>query len=602
MRVVRGNLRGFLATGVVLLLLVGIVLIRWPGSQDGASWPALRYVEVAESSGLIWRHFAGTTARKLLPETMGSGVVVLDYDNDGKPDILLINSRAWPGEPAPVSPPRSALFRNMGAGRFAEATQEVGLDLPLFGMGGTAGDFDNDGWPDLFLTGVGGNRLLRNEQGQRFRDVTARAGVGGPGGWPEGYRGDFFAWRRPLNWSTSSTWLDYDGDGWLDLFVCNYITWSPGLDVEQGFRLASGERAYGPPRAFGGTHCFLYRNRGDGSFEDVSRAAGIEVQEHGAPLGKSLGVITCDVDEDGWPDLMVANDTVRNFFFHNVPDEKGGRRFQEIGEATGIAFADRRARGAMGIDWGPGCVDGRHALLIGNFADEPNTFMVQQRPRDLQLVDLASSEGIAGPSRPYLKFGVVFFDADLDGRLDFLTCNGHLEPDISRAHPEEAYAQAPQLFLNTGDGRPRFVLPGKALGKDLVEPMVGRGCAVVDLEGDGHLDLVVTANGGPVRLLQARNTTGNHWVRLRLEGDGRRSNRSAIGARVVLTAGGHTQQREVAAARGYLSQSELTITLGLGKVDTIDRVEIFWPGSRSGPPTVLKHLKVDQEHHIVQGK
>jgi hypothetical protein len=241
--------------------------------------------------------------------------------------------------------------------------------------------------------------------------------------------------------------------------------------------------------------------------------------------------------------------------------------------------------------------------LIGNFADEPNTFLVQQRPRELQLIDLAASEGVAGPSRALLKFGLFFFDFDLDGRLDFLTCNGHLEPDIARGFPDESYEQPVQLFRNRGREKPRFALvEASVAGEDLFRPLVGRGCAFLDIDGDGALDVVLTSNGGPARLLRNDNRTGNHWLRLRLEGDGKRSNKSAVGARIVLQAGGREQRREVCTARGYLSQSELVQTFGLGDATRVDRVTIYWPGAKAGPPTVLTNLEVDVERQVVQGK
>jgi hypothetical protein len=576
--------------------------------SDEPDWPRVRFIDVTERSGIRFVHHSGATSRKLLPETMGSGVAVIDFDGDGKPDLLFVNSCPWPGQ-SKGETPTLALYRNLGDGRFEDVTKQAGLDVSLFGMGVTIGDYDNDGWSDVFVTTVGGNRLFRNEAapagsgvaGRRFRDVTALARVGGPGGWPRAGMADFFRWKEPLCWSTSAAFLDYDGDGLLDLFVCNYVTWSPARDAEQGFRLATGERAYGPPRAFGGTQCFLYRNRGDGRFEDVSRL--VEVSNRGEAVGKSLGVVVCDIDGDGWPDIVVANDTERNFFFHNVPDSGGKRKFQEMGEWAGIAYADRSARGAMGVDWGPGYRQGQNSLLFGNFADEPDTFLVQQHVGDLRLIDLAPSEGIAGPSRPLLKFGLFFFDFDLDGRLDFLTCNGHLEPDIARAMPEQSYAQPAQLFWHRATARPRFALiPGLAAGNDLFAPVVGRGCAYLDIDGDGSLDVVLTANGGPARLLHNDNRTGHHWIRLKLEGDGKRSNRSAIGARVVLEADGREQRREVASARGYLSQSETVLTFGLGTVNKVDRVTISWPGKDAGAPTVLTELEVDREHQIVQGK
>ena len=591
---------GVLAGG----LAVGIVLLNRPGPTREEDGPPVRFVDVTKASGIRFVHHSGATAKKLLPETMGSGVAVIDYDNDGKPDLLFVNSRPWPGQEGKEPAPTLALYRNLGEGKFADVTKEAGLAISMFGMGVAVGDFDNDGWPDVFITGVGGNRLLRNEPGDKgrvFRDVTARAGVGGPGGWPA-TSPDFFTFEKPLTWSTSAAWLDYDGDGLLDLFVCNYLTWSPRGDSRQDFRLSSGDRAYNPPRAFAGTQCFLYRNVGDGRFVDVSRQAGIEVMNQGEPVAKSLGVSVCDVDEDGWPDIVVANDTVRNFFFHNTADKDGRRVFREIGEMAGVAYVDRSARGAMGIDWGPGATRGRNALLISNFADEPNTFLVQQRPGDVQLTDLAPSEGISGLSRPALKFGLFFFDFDNDGRLDFLTCNGHLEPDIARSQPAQSYAQAVQLFWNRGQRSPRFgLVTAKTAGPDLFAPLVGRGCAYLDVDGDGALDVVLTANGGPARLLRCENRTGNHWLRLRLEGDGKRSNRSAIGARVVLLADGREQRREVSGACGYLSQSELTLTFGLGKATRVDKITIHWPGRDPGPPTVLEGVAADREIVVIQG-
>jgi hypothetical protein len=601
---------------VIVLLAAGVLALglrQKPAPAETSRAPALRFLEITEQSGVKFVHFNGATGRKFLPETMGSGVAIIDFDDDGLPDLLFVNSCPWPGQAVPSPRPTLALYRNLGGGQFEDVTVAAGLDVTMYGMGVTVGDFDNDGFPDVFITGVGGNRLFQNVKatdgkganGRRFVDVTASAGVGGPGGWP-GRDGNFSERKAPLCWSTSASFLDYDGDGRLDLFVCNYVVWSPADDHKRPFQLRTGERAYGPPRAFAGTQCFLYRNLGGGKFEDVSKQAGIQVwarpgEKEG--VGKSLGVIVCDVDEDGWPDVVVANDTVRNFFFHNVPGSAGGRRFEEGGEWSGIAYADRHARGAMGIDWGPGYRAGRSALVIGNFADEPNTLLVADRPQELRFVDYAWPEGIAGPSKPLLKFGLFFFDYDLDGRLDLLTCNGHLEPDIARALPNQTYEQPVQLFWNTGESPRGFeVVTERSAGADLFRPLVGRGCAYADLDGDGHLDVVLTANGGRARVLRNEGGTGHHWVRLKLVGDGVRSNRSAIGARVVLEAGGTVQKREVAAGRGYLSQSELVLTFGLGASDRIDKVTIHWPGRNAGPPQVLTGLAIDREHRIEQGK
>jgi hypothetical protein len=570
--------------------------------------PNAHFSDITKRAGIDFVHTNGLTEQKLLPETMGGGVAFLDFNQDGKPDLLFINSCYWPGQGKGRPAPTLRLYRNDSTGgeiKFTDVTREYGLDVTMYGMGVTVGDYDNDGWPDVFVTGVGGNRLFRNVGGKRFEDVTAKAGVGGPGGWPTG-TSDFLKWNKPINWSTSAAWLDYDGDGKLDLFVCNYVTWSPDYDLKLESSLKGlGDRAFGPPVAFPGSQCFLYRNKGDGTFEDVSAKAGIQVLEpegtgesaRPVAVGKSLGVIVCDVDDDGWPDIIVANDTKRNFFFHN----KGDGSFQEMGLPCGVGLAEGRARGAMGADYGE-YAPGKRAVLIGNFADEPNTFLRLDNVKRLLFSDAALAEGLAGPSRPLLKFGVFFFDYDLDGRLDALTCNGHLEPEIAKVQPGQHYAQPPQLFWNTGQKRQRFEpVTTTAAGSDLLKPLVGRGSAYADIDGDGSLDVVLVENGGPARLLRNEGGTGHHWVRLALEGDGVRSNKSAIGARVTLEAGGMVQQREVAGARGYLSQSELTVTFGLGDVTTVDKVTIRWPG-KTGGETVLTDVPVDRVTAVMQGK
>jgi hypothetical protein len=586
-----------------------------PSGEQAIAVPAVRFSDVTAKAGIDFVHTNGSSGKKLLPETMGGGVAFLDFNRDGKPDLLFINSCYWPGHEGKGPAPTPRLYRNDSQGgviRFTDVTKEYGLDVTMYGMGVTVGDYDNDGWPDVFVTGVGGNRLFRNVGGKRFEDVTAKAGVGGPGGWPAAAN-DFLKWNKPINWSTSAAWLDYDGDGRLDLFVCNYVTWSPDYDLKLEATLAgTAEPAYAPPYAFPGTQCFLYRNKGDGTFEDVSARAGIPVLEaEGAgaaarrvAVGKSLGVIACDVDEDGWPDIIVANDTRRNFFFHN----KGDGTFEEVGQACGVGLAaNGRARGAMGIDEGE-YAPGRRGVLIGNFADEPDSLLAldsRARPggKNLPLFsDVAVAEGLAVPSQPLLKFGAFFFDYDLDGRLDVLTCNGHLEPGIARVRAGQSYLQPPQLFWNTGREPRRFELVTEgAAGGDPLRPMAGRACAYADIDGDGTPDVVLVANGGPARLLRNEGGTGNHWVRLTLEGDGVRSNRSAIGARVTLEAGGMVQHREVASARGYLSQSELTLTFGLGPATAADRVTVRWPG-KGGGETVVTDLKADRVHEIRQGE
>lgn len=554
--------------------------------------PAVAFTDITAKAGLNFQHVNGATGKKLLPETLGAGCAFLDVDNDGHQDLLFVNSCHWPGFGDQTKPqPTLALYRNKGDGTYEDVTAAMGLNVTLYGMGVTAGDYDNDGWIDVFLTAVGGNRLFRNVEGKKFLDVTGQAGeLAKTASWPKAQGPAFLEVQEAISFPSSAAFLDYDNDGRLDLFVCNYVTWSPHGDLHQEFTLTGLGRAYGPPRFFEGTQCTLYRNEG-GKFRDVSRQAGIHVfGELGKPVAKALGVIVCDADEDGWPDIVVANDTVRNFFFHN---QRNGT-FKEKGQETGVAYAEGTARGAMGIDWGEYRA-GQCALLIGNFANEPDTFLRLDDPKRLLFSDVALMEGIAGPSRLPLVFGVFFFDYDLDGRLDFLTCNGHLEPEINRVQSSQTYPQPVQLFWNTGE-RPAFDLVGAdKAGADLFKPQVGRGCAFADIDGDGDLDVALTANGGAARLLRNEGS-GHNWIRFALTGDGKRCNQSAIGARVVLTAGGKVQKRAVCSARGYLSQSELPLTFGLGAAKSVSRVEIYWPGVPE--PQVLTDLEVNRVHRI----
>jgi hypothetical protein len=540
--------------------------------------PIVPLTDVTAESGIAFTHTSGAYGEKLLPETMGGGVATLDYDNDGDADLLLVNSTIWPWKrEANGAEPTLALYANDGKGKFSDVTKDAGLAISLYGMGVAVGDYDGDGWSDVFLTAVGPNRLLRNDQG-KFVDVTAAAGVAG----------------ADDAWSTGCTWWDYNRDGRLDLFVCNYVKWSRELDVSQGFTLTGNERAYGPPLSFEGTLCYLYRNDGEGKFSDVSEAAGIQVYnsqrpEQKIPAGKSLSVVPFDLDGDGWQDLIVANDTVQNFVFHNRKDGT----FEEIGSQAGIAFgSDGAARGAMGIDIARPRNSPAVAIVIGNFANEPTSFFVSQGyPGQLLFADESISNGLGPQTRLELKFGVFFFDYDLDGRLDVLAANGHLEEEINKVVPSQHYKQPPQLFWNAGrEEATEFVkVPKDKIGEQFSQPIVGRGAAYADFDSDGDLDVVITQVGGPARLLRNDQELGHHWLRVKLKGRG--GNPEAQGAVVRLHAGGVVQERVVSPTHGYLSQSELTATFGLGKSTQTEKLEIFWP---DGAKQEIAAPKADQ--------
>jgi len=576
---------------VALVLVIGLVflILRRPEKsapevaietaapvevEQEVAAPTVSFTDISSQAGVDFEHFNGAKGDKLLPETMGSGAAFFDYDGDLDPDLLLVNSTSWPDSEAARPTPLPALYRNRGDGTFDEITAEMGLDKPLYGTGVAVGDYDADGRVDIFLAAVGENRLYHNE-GQRFRDVTSESGVGGDG----------------ETWSTSAGFFDYDNDGDLDLFVCNYVKWSREIDFEVDYRLTGVGRAYGPPTNYEGTFSYLYRNNGDGTFDDVSAETGIQISNEatGVPVGKALGLLPIDADGDGWMDLFVANDTVQNFFFHNL-----GGTFEEMGAYWGLAYGRQgEATGAMGVDAGYYRNDSELGFAIGNFANEMTSLYISQGDPSL-YADEAIGEGVGAPSRLMLSFGLLFLDYDLDGRLDILQTNGHLESEINSVDPSQTYDQPSQLFWNAGpDHRQGFIpVPPETTG-DLATPLVGRGSATADIDGDGDLDLVVTQTGRRALFLRNDQARGHHWLRLRLRGAG--ANVDALGARVELVAGGQTQRRQVMPTRSYQSQSELTLTFGLGSLGTIESVTIVWP---DGATQELDPLAVDQMHVI----
>lgn len=550
-----------------------------PVEVQKQSLPTVKFVDVTKDSGVRFVHFNGANGEKLLPETMGSGVAFLDYDGDGDQDLFFVNSAYWPGhelKPAPTQ----ALYRNDGKGRFEDVTAAAGLAQTMYGLGVAVGDYDNDGDADLYVTAIGGGRLYQNDGKGHFADVTQKAHAKGPNGW-----------------LTGAAFLDYDNDGDLDLFIGNYITWTREIDKSQGFQLTGIGRAYGPPTSFNGSFCCLLRNDG-GEFTDQSEAAGIQVRttDLKVPLGKSLGIAPFDVDGDGLIDIAVANDTVQNFLFHNL----GGGKFEEIAMVSGVAYdKSGSARGGMGVDWACFMNDDRLGLAVGNFANEMTALYVCDQPSSLVFSDLANLYGLGAPTQPPLKFGLFFFDYDLDGRLDLLSANGHLEPEISKVQASEHYEQPVQLFWNTGKaGRTLFTqVTADSAGPDLFQPVVGRGCAYADIDGDGDLDVVVTVNNGPARLFRNDGGNKNHWLRLELKGNGKSSNRDALGAKVELKAGGMTCRRQLVLSKSYLSSVEHPLTFGLGDLQQADEVAITWP---SGKTQTLKNLKADRVHRVEQ--
>jgi len=503
------------------------------------------FTDVTKAAGIGFVHNSGAFGKKYLPETMGSGLAFLDFDGDGRQDLFFVNSADWPEKHRRTA--TQALYRNRGDGTFEDVTRKAGLAVEMYGIGVATADYDNDGDTDLFINALGPDRLFRNRGDGTFEDVTRKAGVSDPA------------------FGSSAAWIDYDRDGWLDLFVCNYVQWSPKEDI---FCTLDGvSKSYCTPESYRGATNRLYRNRGDGTFEDVTRRAGVF-----DPTGKSLGVVAFDYDGDGLPDLAVANDTQPNFLYHN----KGDGTFAEVGRTAGIAFSEEgKARGAMGIDAADYDASGRESLVIGNFSNEMLA-LYHNEGKGL-FIDDAAMSGIGQPSLLTLAFGCFFFDFDLDGLLDIFVANGHVENDINRVQPSVTHAEPPHLFRGVGGGR--FEQADGRAGPDFTRPIVGRGAAYADYDGDGDLDIAVSTNNGPALLLRNDGGNAGPWLRLRLVG--RKSSRDALGAVVRLRAGGIGGQRTLRSGASYASQNEMVLTFGLGAARDGNApaadVQVTWP-------------------------
>jgi hypothetical protein len=536
-----------------------------PLPADRPSGP-IRFVDVTQAAGIHFRHNSGAYGKKYLPETMGSGVCVIDYDGDGWQDILFVNSMDWPEHKTSVSTP--ALYHNNHDGTFTDVTRTSGLAREMYGLGCAVGDFDNDGRDDIYITALGGNYLFRSLGAGRFVDVTTKAHVKDPG------------------FSTGAVWFDYDNDGKLDLFVSHYVDWSEVTD--QFCTLDGKNKSYCTPELYKGQSATLFHNLGHGVFEDVTKKAGLY-----DPSSKSLGVALIDYDDDGWLDLFVANDTQPNKLYRNNHDGT----FTESAFASGVAFSDAgKARAGMGADAADYDLSGHYGLVIGNFTNE--SLSLYGNDGSGLFTDKSIASGIEGPSAKSLTFSAFFFDYDLDGLPDIFAANGHVADDVSVTQPSLKYAEPPLLFRNRGAGR--FEDVSNKVGAALRQPVVGRGAAYLDFDNDGDLDLLITTSNGPARLL--RNDNGNQNDMLRLKLVGVRSNRDGIGAKVtVRTPSGMRLSGMVKSGSSYLSQSELPLTFGLGKPaeGKVVTVEVTWPGGRRES---ISGVKPNQSITLQEGK
>jgi enediyne biosynthesis protein E4 len=526
----------------------------------------IEFVDITSQAGIHFKHNAGNFGKKYLPETMGSGVCFIDYDNDGWPDIFFVNSMDWPEHKTSKSYP--ALYHNNHDGTFTDVTKQAGLAVETYGMGCAVGDYDNDGFDDLYLTTLGSNHLYHNLGNGKFADVTAKAGLASPG------------------FSASAVWFDYDNDGKLDLFVTHYIEWS--VEKDQYCTLDNKNKSYCTPQTYKGESSRLYHNKGNGVFEDVTKKAGLL-----DPTGKALGVALLDYDNDGWLDLLVTNDTEANKLYRNNRDGT----FTDVGINAGVGFSESgRVRAGMGTDATDLDQPGLPSLVIGNFTNE-STALYRSDGTGL-FTDESNRSGIAQMTSQSLTFACFFMDYDLDGKLDIFAANGHVSDDIAVVQPTLRYAQPAGAYHNLGDRK--FEDVSAKLGRALQKPVVARGMAYADIDNDGDLDLVITANNGPARLL--RNENGNQNDVLRVKLIGTKSNRDAIGARITLTAAnGLSETRMVKSGSSYLSQSELTVTFGLGKPGSAKglRLDIVWP---SGRKESLSAIKSNQLLTIQEGK
>jgi len=547
----------------VLLVLAAVPLAA---PVDSAAQQAFR--DVTTQAGIHFTHNNGAFGKKWLPETMGPGCAFIDYDNDGYPDILLVNGEDWPGHPhAGATTPK--LYHNNRNGTFTDVTRQAGLAVPMFGLGAAVGDYDNDGFDDIFITALGQSHLFHNNGNGTFTEVTKPAGMWGPN-----------------EFSTSAAWVDYDRDGKLDLVVANYVRWSEQTDLY--CTLDGAHKSYCTPESYKGTSVRLWHNLGGGKFEDATQKAGL-----GDPTSKSLGIAILDYNADGWPDILIANDTQPNKLYLNKKDGT----FEERGVPSGIAFSeDGVARAGMGADAADYDRSGHPSVIISNFANQ--MVSLYHNEGNGLFVDEAPQSEVGRATLVTLGFGCFFFDYDNDGWPDIFVADGHIEDQIERVQKRVSYAEPSHLFRNLGSGRFKEVTA--QMGQAFAAPRVARGAAYADIDNHGFLDVLVTTNAGPAFLFHNEGGS-NQSLRLKLVGT--KSNRDGIGAIVRVTSNNNNnkdkQWKMLRSGSSYLSQSELVLTFGLGAQTKADTVEIQWP---SGQTEKLANIAAGQTITVQEGK
>jgi hypothetical protein len=523
----------------------------------------IQFRDVTQKAGIRFVHNNGAFGKKYLPETMGPGVAFIDYDNDGWTDIFLVNGMDWPGHVQKHTTPK--LYHNNHDGTFTDVTHKAGLDVEMFGMGVAVGDYDNDGYDDLFVTALGQSHLFHNNGNGTFTDVTQKAGLAGP-----------------HEFSTSAAFVDYDKDGHLDLVASNYVQWSPETDLY--CTLDGKAKSYCTPESYKGTSVRLWHNLGNGTFEDATQKAGLLDAS-----SKTLGIAILDYDDDGWPDLFFANDTQPNKLYRN----NGNGTFTEKGVIAGVAFSeDGVARAGMGVDAADYDRTGQPGIIISNFSNQMLSLYHYQG--NGLFVDAAPTSDVGRATLLTLGFACFFFDYDLDGWPDIFVADGHIDPEIPRVQANVRYAEPPHLFRNLGNGK--FQEMTGTAGSSFATPRVARGAAYADFDNDGRLDLLVSSNGGPVALFHNEGGT-NKSVRIKLAGT--KSNRDGIGAVVRLTSAGATQSQVLRSGSSYLSASELVLTFGLGSASRADALEIRWP---SGQIDRLTNVAASRTITVTEGK